>query len=217
MTNKVEVNTVKPEISFLYEETQYRLLDFIAESILDNNIDQINNYLSTTNGIGKTEEQKDLDYGHAQNLWKSYQQSLRDTKFNFYLDRSQYTLLTDILIKKLEYDVNTVFIAIELTELLGGMSGTKYQNDKEIKCFQATATEITYIYHLIQNYKVKGLSKESYTFSKILIRIGDLSKVINYYDTTGKNLTEEISKWALTLDDTDQQVEQQEQIEEKAQ
>lgn len=211
MTNKVEVNTVKPEISFLHEETQYRLLDFIAESILDNNIDQINNYMKTTNGVGKTDEQKDLDYAHAQNLWKTYQQSLRDTKFNFYLDRSQYTLLTDILIKKLEYDVNTVFIAIELTELLGGMSGTKYQNDKEIKCFQATATEITYIYHLIQNFKVKGLSKDSYTFSKILIRIGDLSRVINYYDTTAKNLSEDIAKWALSLDGQTEQVEEQAQ------
>jgi hypothetical protein len=109
-------------------------------------------------------------------------------------------VLTDILLKKLEYDVNTVFIAIELTEMLGAMSGSKYLDDKEIKSFSVDATEITYIYHLIQNYKVKGLTKEAYTFSKILRRIGEISKIVSYYDANAKRLTDEISRWALSLD-----------------
>ena len=160
--------------------------------------------METTTGNGKSEEQKDLDYANAQSIWKGYQQDLRTVKFNFYLDRAQYNLLTDILLKKLEYDVNTVFIAIELTELLGGMSGTKFVDDKEVKSFRVDATEITYIYHLIQNYKVKGLSKDSYTFAKILRRIGEISKIVSYYDANAKSLTEEISKWALNLDSAPQ-------------
>lgn len=200
MNKKIEVNTVKPELSFFSDEKMYRLLDFDVEIKLDGGINNIEQYMSTTTGFGKSDEQKDLDYAHAQMLWKQYQSDLRDCRFNFYLNRPQYNLLTDIILKKLEYDVNTVFIAIELTELLGGMSGTKFSNDDELKEFKVTATEITYIYHLIQSFKVKGLTKDAYTFSKILIKIGDISKIVSYYDTCAKNLTEEISKWALRLD-----------------
>jgi hypothetical protein len=201
MKNKVEVNTVKPELTFSVDENSYRILDFETENNLDSLIKDIENYLSNTNGQGKTEEEKDEAYAQAQDMWRKYQSGLRESRFNFNLNRSQYNLLTDIIVKKLEYDVNTVFIAIELTELLGIMRSVKFENDDEIKEFKVTATEITYIYHLIQNYKVKGLTKESYTFSKILIRIGDVSKIVNYYDTYAKNLTDEISKWALSLDE----------------
>jgi hypothetical protein len=204
MSNKLEVATVKPEISFVYGEESFRILEFLEESVLDAKIESIVNYMKETNGLGKTDEQKDVDYAHAQSIWRDYQKELRNVRFNFYLDRSQYTLLTDILLKKLEYDVNNIFIAIELTDLLGSMSGTKFTNEKEIKSFKVTATDITYIYHLIQNYKIKGLTKEAYTFSKILVRIGEISKMVNYYDAHAKNLTEEISKWALSLDATEQ-------------
>jgi len=199
MTQKLEVNTVKPEVSFSHSDENYRIIELEDEIKLDNSINSLRNYMSTTNGFGKTDEQRDADYAHAQSIWKNFQTDLRETKLNFYLDRNQYKLLTDILLKKLEYDVNTVFIAIELTDLLGSMNGTKF-NDKEIKFFKSNPTEITYIYHLIQNFKVKGLTNEAYTFSKILRRIGDISKIISYYDANAKNLTNEIANWALSLD-----------------
>ena len=106
--------------------------------------------------------------------------------------------LTDLIIKKLEYDVNTLFVAIELRDLLLNMKGTKYLNDEEIKSFLVTPTEITYIYHLISTHKVRGLTKESITFSEVLIRIGEISKIVNYYDTMAKNLKDDITKWALS-------------------
>ena len=197
--NKVEVNTVKPELTFLKKETSYRILDSNVEHTLDTDIQSLEKYLSETTGFGKTEEQKDMDYAHAQYLWKTLQNDLKSCKLNFILDQSQYTLLTDLILKRLEYDTNTVFIAIELVDLLGSMKGVKFQSD-EMKSFQVTATEITYIYHLIQNHKVKGLTKEAFTFAEILRRIGEISKIVSYYDSTAKNFTEEIAKWALSLD-----------------
>ena len=191
------------EISFSIDGVDVRILDIDSEFRLDSSIDSIRTFMLNTNGLGKTEEQKDMDYANAQVMWKSYQQDLRVVKFNFNLDRSQYTLLTDILLKKLEYGVDNIFIAIELTELLASMHGTKYNDDNQIKSFACNATEITYIYHLIQTYKVKGITKETYTFSKILLRIGEISKLVSYYDANAKNLTKDISEWALTLDAND--------------
>ena len=86
MSNKVEVATVKPEISFSYGEESLRILEFLEESLLDSKIESIVNYMKETNGLGKTDEQKDSDYAHAQSLWREYQKELRTIKFNFYLD-----------------------------------------------------------------------------------------------------------------------------------
>jgi len=198
---KIETSTIKPSIDFLMNETNYRLINLEDEVKLDNHLFTLRNYLSTTNGIGKTDEQKDMDYAFAQTMWKSYRSDLQATTFNFYLNRAQYTLLTDILLKKLEYDVDSLFIAIDLTDLMKQMSGSKYQNDDELKFFKATATETTFIYHLIKNYKVKGLTKEAFVFAEIVKRIADISKIVSYYDSHAKNISEELPKWALSLDD----------------
>ena len=173
------------------------------ELTIDSKVEAVESYMKNNAGHGLDELQKDSLYAQAQELYKEYKISLRDVKFNFYLNRPEYNLLTDLILKKLEYDVNTVFIAIELTELMGGMNGTKFQNDTEIKCFEVNATELTYIYHLIQNHKVKGLTKEAYTFSKLLVRIGNVSKVINCYDAIAKRLPEDIQQWALRMDASD--------------
>jgi len=125
---------------------------------------------------------------------------LTDAKYNFFLNRPQYQFLMDLIKRKMEYDVNTVFFAIELTNLLNEMQNKNFKNDEEYLSFQVNATEITYIYHLISKHKVKGLSKSAYLFSEVLLKIGDISKVFNYYDTAGKNLSTEIQNWVMTFE-----------------
>jgi len=197
---KIETATVKPGVYFSVKDIDYRLINLEDEVKLDNHIDSLRNYMKTTSGFGKSEEQKDMDYAFVQSMWKSYRLDLQNTTFNFYLNRSQYTLVTDILLKKLDYDVDNIFIALDLADLLKTMSGAKYLNEEELKFFKATATETTFLYHLLKNYKVKGLTKDAFTFAEIIRRIADISKIVSYYDSHAKSITEEIGKWALSLD-----------------
>ena len=197
---KIETNTVKPEISFIESENNYLILDSFSESTLDNKILEVENYLKNNNGRDKSESEKDQLYKSSQQLWRSFAQSLKDTKYNFYLNKAQYKFLTDLILSKLEYDVNTVFFAIELTDMLATMKDMKFINEKDLVCLPVNATEITYIYHLIAKHKVKGLTKDAYTFANILRRIGGISKVFNYYDNCGKNLSNDIQDWVTTFD-----------------
>jgi hypothetical protein len=199
--SKIETNVVKPKISFFENETENLILDVNQETTLDNKISEVEEFMKNNEGKGKSESEKDELYKNAQELWRSYALSLKETKYNFLLNRPQWRFLTDLILIKLEYDVNTVFLAIELTNLLGSMKGVKFQNDSELINFPVNATEITYIYHLIANHKVKGLTKDAYTFSQVLIRIGDISKVFNYYDTAGKNLSTEIQDWVTLFEE----------------
>jgi len=202
MSNQtIETNVVRPEISFFENDTDNLILTPFYESELENKINQIESYINDNSGKGKTDEEQDELYKNSQNFWKEYSVSLRDTKYNFHLNRNQWKFLTDLILTKLDYDVNTVFFAIELTDLLGTMRDTKYTNDTELISFPVNATEITYIYHLIAQHKVKGLTKDAYMFSQVLKRIGSISKVFNYYDTYGKNLSSDIQDWVTSFEE----------------
>jgi hypothetical protein len=196
----IETNVVKPSLMFYANETNYTILDGQYENLLDESIKTIENYMLQS-GKGKTDEEKDSLYGEAQRLWNEYANHMKSVKYNFFLNRNQWKFITDLLLSKLEYDVNTVFFAIELTDMLGDMRNVKYNNDDELKSTPVNATEITYIYHLISKYKVKGLTKESYLFSEILIKIGDISKLFNYYDAVGKNLSTDIQNWVTSFEE----------------
>lgn len=198
---KIETNVVKPEIKFFENESEHIILTSEVESALDNKINDIELYMKNTVGKGKSEEEKNQIYATSQQIWKEYQSSLRDAKYNFHLNRPQWNFLTNLLLQKIEYDVNTVFFAIELTDMLGSMKKVKYTDDKTLIAFPVNATEITYIYHLIQKHKVKGLTNDAYTFAQILRRIGNISKIINYYDATAKNLATEIQDWVATFEE----------------
>jgi hypothetical protein len=198
--DKIETNTVKPQLSITNEGVEHLILSLQQESILDSKISDVENYMSSNVGKDKTDEEKDELYKEAQVLWYNFVNSLKEAKYNFFLNRSEHKFLTDLILTKLEYDVNTIFFAIELTNTMGGMKDAKYVNDKDVVAFPVDATEITYIYHLISKHKIKGLTKDAYTFSKLLLKIGDISKIFNYYEATSKNLSKDIQDWIVTFD-----------------
>lgn len=204
MSNKkIETLVQKPELTFFENEEMFRMLDFDVESTLDMKSESVEEYMRSNTGHALSEVEKDALYATAQNLYVEFKNYLREAKFNFFFNRAQYNLLTDLLLKKLEYDVNTLFIAMELNTMLKELHNTKFVTDTELVEMKLTATELTYMYHLIQNHKVKGLCKEAYTFAELLTRIGNVSKIINFYDAKAKSLVEDIQKWALRFDGSD--------------
>jgi uncharacterized protein YjaG (DUF416 family) len=198
---KIETKVVKPEVSFFENDVNNIIMPPQEESNLDSKIKSIEDYMRNTSGKGKTEQEKDGLYQTAQQMWHEFVESIKDAKFNFHLNRPQHKFLTDLILTKMEYDVNTVFFAIELTNMMAGLKEAKYTNDKDLLSFEVNATEITYIYHLISKHKVKGLSKDAYTFANVLYRIGNISKIFNYYETASKNLSTDVQNWVMTFED----------------
>ena len=199
----IQTNVVKPSVIFTENDTDYRNISEEFENNLDTKYQAVLEFTKNNDGKGKTDLEKDNLYKDAQQLWVDYTNALKSTKYNFNLNRTQWKYLSDLIQSKLEYDINTVFIAIELTEVLGTMreDSKVFNNDTESFPFLVNATELTYVYHLIAEHKVKGLTKDTYTFSEVLKRIGAVSKVFNYYDTIGKNLAADIQDWVACFDD----------------
>lgn len=200
-----DTQVVKPEVSTIENNQTLRAISFEDELFLDSKISGIENLLSNEHGLGKSEVEKDQLYYSAQLAWKEYVQRLKGVKFTFYLNRKQYNFLTNLLISKLEYDVNTVFLAIELTDMLGkwelNKTNKEAKNDTEVKAYVSDATEITYMYHLISTFKPKGLTADTYLFAEILRKIGFISKIVGYYDNHAKALNKDIQDWCATFEE----------------
>lgn len=202
MEKLIEAHTVKPEVSFLNGEETLRVISIEDETFLDTKMQEIDSYIDKNHGLGKTEKEKDELYYNAQTLWREFVSRLKTMKYSFYLNRKQYNYLTDLLIEKMEYDVDTVFIAVELTNMLGNWHENKGKiEDTEVKEYIADATEITYMYHLIAKNKVKGLTTKTFLFVEILKKIGFISKIVSYYDTYAKNSNKEIQDWVSTFEE----------------
>ena len=127
---KIETNVVKPEIRFFENETENLVISNSYESTLDTKISEIESFMTTNSGKGKSDLEKDELYKGAQDLWRDYAINLKNTRYNFHLNRPQYKFLTDLILTKLEYDVNTVFFAIELTDMLASMKKIEFSEKK---------------------------------------------------------------------------------------
>jgi hypothetical protein len=198
--DNMETLVVKPSLNFSEDNIELLVLSKEQSELLDSKINDIRNFIKGNSGRGESDEVKDKLYKDAQLLWGEFSKSINSTKYTLFLNREQYKFLNNLLQSKLEYDVNTVFFVIELSELMMRMNMTKIANDA-YHGFDVTATEITYMYHLISQYKVKGLTKETYLFTDILKRIGHISKIFNYYDNESKTLSSDIMDWVSSFDE----------------
>ena len=193
--------TNKPNTILMDGDTERYLINPEFDKLLTDSINNIESYMTSNTGKGKDDSEKDAFYQEAQKRWKELQNNLVNTKFNFYLNKAEFLFLEGFLTSYLEFDVNTIFFALELDSYLKNLGKMKFANDNELKPIEVNTTEITYIYHLISKHKVKGLGHGSRNFAKILIKIGDISKLINYYDQTAKDLATDIQNWVASFDD----------------
>lgn len=196
----------KPTLFTEVKGNKYFFLDEESERLLDEKIANINKFMKENPGKGLETSKQDELYKEAQVLWKDLSNTLDTTKFGLVLNRPEYQYMTDLLLNKMTYDVNLIFYAIELTDMLGSMkakqSEDKYTDDETPKVFGLTATDVTYLYHLLQKHTVKGLTKQSYTFANTILRIGSISKVFAHYESESKALAETIQKWVMQMDES---------------
>lgn len=193
----------KPSLTYTVSNVEYKLINDSDSEKLDTLLVDIENYVKSNDGQNVSEEKRDELWATANGMWKEYSSTLVNAELGFWLTRKEYNYLTDLIINKMEYDVNTVFVAIELAGFLSEMKKTFEElgnSDANTPInFKITAKDVTYLYHLIAGNKVKGLSTSAFSFAEILRKIGALSKVINHYDTLSKDYWTMIGDWTASF------------------
>lgn len=199
------VIAVKPSMTILAKDgTEYRLMYEEEEQYLDEMLLAIKEALATnTVNVNSTEAEKDAEYDRLKSMWNDASGRnvgrLNKVAFKLGLYREEYKFLTELFLEKMEYDVDTVFVAVELTDALAKMANTKYKDDKEIKFFDLTPLDMTYMYHLLAKQKVKGLTRNTYSYVNILKGIAIISRVFKYYENAYAEVVKEIQNWATSV------------------
>jgi len=192
---EIQTNVVKPKMFTNFNNEEFRILSLEMENELDNAVKDVLTFMTYNMGVGKSEEEKDYLYIEAKKLWENYVRVFRDTKLTLYLNPEQFDYFTKILKEEIEYDVNTIFFGIDLTNTLGSWVKQVIESEVEISSYQTDPVSFNYIDHLISTVKVKGLTEESYLFGQVLRKIKEIMKVINFYDGHAKNLSKDIQEW----------------------
>lgn len=190
----ITTNTIKPDFNF---NDNIRLLSSEVESTLDTCANNITNYIKINNGRGESDDVKNKIYEESQILWKTFSSELGKVKYNFPLTNDQSGYLTQLIRNELEYDINTVFFASDLSTMLDNIKSL----DGGYSALELSATEVTYVYHLISKHKVKGLTSDSFNFMEILLLIGKVSKIFDYYNVMLENISTDIKDWVVLFDE----------------
>jgi hypothetical protein len=194
----------KPKVTIFENESENRLFSKESEIGLDSKIAEMEDLMKTKNGFGAPDEAKDELYGVSKKLWKEYAERFQSIRFSLYMNRLQFNFITDLLTKNMEYDINTVFFAIELKNAFESWeataTGSKFTNDKDSKEFEIGAIDLEYLWQLVSTHKVKGLSKSTYLFAQVLKRMIELRTISLYYDSEGKRLSKDIQSWVASFE-----------------
>lgn len=195
----------RPTLEMEMNGNTYKFLSEEEANKLDEKIESVYKFMKDNTKKGLSEDKKGELYEQTKEMWNEVAQLLNEAKFGLVLNRPQYNYMTSLLTDKMEYDVNLLFYAIELVSMLKRMRDEKnefkYTNDVDPLTYTLNATDVTYLYHVLQEHKVKGLSEKSLIFASIIRRIGDISKIFGYYDNLSKELSTHIQEWVVSLDE----------------
>lgn len=209
-TTKEDINKIvlaeKPNLNYTAMDGEnIRIISNEDEKALDQKYEEMMEYMRTKHDKSLSDEEKDELYGNLQIMWNEVSGKnggkLNDVSFNLVLHEDEFKFLYDMVKNKFEYDVDTIFYAIELRDMLNDMeSKGKYSNDKQAIAFRMTPVDLHYLYHLVAKKTVKGLTKQSYLFAEIIKRIALSSTVFNYYKTKFDNAAKAVQLWTASLD-----------------
>jgi len=198
---EIETQVVKPRMTTKFEDKEYRFISEENEKSLDESVKELESFMSFNHGLGKSESEKDELYTKAKSLWEVYVGHFRNTKLKLFLNKDQFEYFTEMLRDKIEYDSNTIFFAIELTDTLGKwVTEVESKGKKEVKSYDTDPVSANYLYHLISTVKVKGLTEEAYLFSQVLKKVHEVIKVVNFYDSHAKSLSKDIQDWVSSFE-----------------
>lgn len=172
---------------------------------IDSLIESINNFYKTEIPSDKVEREK--VYLEYVSKIEEFGKTLSGIVYSFQLSKEEYLFLKDTLLKKLEYDRENVFIALLIRDNFFYKYDTitdpnktsikmEDMNGKFVTSLPININDLTRISHLLGMYTIKDIiSKKADIFASCIGKIGDISKIFNYYKTKGEQLQNGGDNW----------------------
>ncbi|SRR6266403_533181 len=148
-----------------------------------------------------TEAEKDILYSEYKELMKTLHDSFKVAKYNFTLTKNEYKFLHKQICRKLKYNRQDNVIALRVKENFFNVADGKdvYQTTI-LETFQTSIDDLTLISHLNAKIELEGITEENNSFATITEKIGAISRVYEYIDMKGSDISETVINWLSGLE-----------------
>jgi hypothetical protein len=162
--------------------------------------------------LSEETEEREKQYSSYRELISLYGKTLGETKYNLTLTRDEYLFLKNLIINKISYDRQNLFVGLIVRDTFF------YQYDKSKDTtktslftngdenFVLNINEITRISHLTSLHEIVGLDKKADIFAEIIKKIGDISKIVEHYNKKGNDLSETGGNWIMKFENVEENV-----------
>ncbi len=158
--------------------------------------------------VSEVAQERDAQYSKYRELITSYGKTLGEIKYNLLLSRDEYMFLKNLIINKISYDRQNLFVGL----LVRDNFFYKYDTEKNVaktslfvgesivEAFPLDINEITRISHLTGLHEIQGLDKKADIYANIVKKIGDISKIFEIFNSRGQELSEKGGNWLQGFD-----------------
>ena len=118
------------------------------------------------------------------------------------MSNAEFKFLHKILTNSIEYNGDDVFNYVEFMEGFWYDAHKEYSDNKseEKFVFKINIKQILLLYHLIKEFKVKGITSDFKSFRSVLYKIGQTNKIFNAYNIIIERMKEDAKLWGTALD-----------------
>lgn len=190
----------KPAVEGHCGDTPVRFINSDTEETLDTMIENVRQYIRDNNGFGESDEVKDKLYKEAQEMVHAYSRMLGITKFALNVEPSSIPFIVDYLNNKVEYNVDNVFIGVEVKRYLETLLEDTNVDMSSIVEIPLDPTSMTYMYHMLSSWTGIGWSDDNERFINIITAFGQISTLIKYYDAQVQMLKDEVVDWIVSFE-----------------
>lgn len=184
-----------------YNGLTYTLIDKDIYDNIINDIKVLDDYMNAHNGRGKSEDEKNTYYKESKELWNKITEDAKNIKFNLYQSKSDYNFLMNELIGKTEFDIDTLFTALPINELLTDARSIYKNNDIEQMPIKMSSDDITNLYYTIKGITNKGINTYTERLNTLILKIGKISNIINYIDKRLGKISNDMGQWLALFDE----------------
>ncbi len=170
------------------------------KNVLDEIVNKITIIYQTP--ISQDKDEREAQYNVYRELITSYGKTLGETKYNLLLTKDEYLYLKTLVLKKIDYDRQNLFVGLLVrdnffykydTEKNAGR--TELYIEATLEAFPLDINEITRISHLTGLHTIQGLDNKADVFANVIKKIGDISKIFDVYNSRGNELSEQGGNW----------------------
>jgi len=160
-----------------------------------------------------SKEENDRLYSVGNFLNKNYATMINGLLFTLDLSDKEYLFLDTVLTKKISYNGTEIFNMIALHDTYLKPWKEEYKKNKPIVfTVDIDINNIVMIYHFLQTYSVKGISKEFENFATLLQKIAETHKIYNAFEIKKERANQNFLNWNSAITPIDNTPEDPQEI-----